>query len=1076
MWRRGAMAALLATAALTVAAGPISRLAFPHLPPDDPDYDRWETGEGGESFFDEQWELRSTTPRGVWLTRQTSGLGADRAWPVTTGRRDVVVAVLDSGIRWGDRDLVKQYYLNRGELPEPQDAQGQATPGVYDRNGDGAFDVDDYALDARFTDANGNGLLDPGDLIAAASDGVDGDGNGYVDDVSGWDFFEHDNDPFDNVDFGHGTGRSKEAAARGNNGLGGIGVAPNASLLEVRIGDSFVVDVNDFALGVLFATDAGARVVASAVGSINNSRFARRAVRYAERNGVVFMASAADENSFHHNYPSTYDGGITVKAIVPDSYVSPLEHQLAPLTRTFLQHSGCANYGPGMHLALPSTSCSSGATGLAGGLGALVVSRGLDLFDAGLLAFPLTANEVKQVVTASAHDVFEPRAQTSGALYPSQPGWDQYYGYGRADAHAAVLRVAPGTIPPEADLLAPGWFDTFDPAKQPVVPIAGRVAARRGGWYRYTVEYGLGVEPREEQFVTIAESGPLAAPRAGVLAAWPIDGLVSFAERLPSAPNDFTVTLRLRVVDAAGQRGEDRTTVFVHRDPDLHPGFPLALGASGESSPALADLDGDGIAEIVVGTADGAVAAIRGDGGMMPGWPAFTDVLRGLDRRGAVHYLGAAAHERRGVGGSARGSIVASVAVGNVAGDGQPEVVAADLEGKVYAWDALGRRLPGFPVETDPAYSRPVDRSEDNVLDRGIMGAPALGDLDGDGRLDIVVGAMDQRVYAWKGDGTPVAGWPVLARDLGQAKPLGARIVASPALGDLDGDGGLDVVVGTNEVYGVTGRLYAFARDGRLRPGWPVRVPSLSPEGPDVLPLVGQGVPSAPALADVDGDGRLEIAIGAVVGPGILFRANGTRYVTLRSGAAAFGAQSAAKDGPTVFALTSGAFGDLDGDGVLDFAVGTAGLRAGLSALLTSLRFSFEHHLSVWNARTGAYLPAFPAVMDDYQFFVNPAIADLDGDGRPEVISGSGGYLVHAFDHLGREPQGWPKFTGHWLAASPAVGDVDGDGLLEVVITSREGSLFVWDTPGPVQVAGRPAVQWGKFHHDARNTGNFHTP
>jgi hypothetical protein len=419
---------------------------------------------------------------------------------------------------------------------------------------------------------------------------------------------------------------------------------------------------------------------------------------------------------------------------------------------------------------------------------------------------------------------------------------------------------------------------------------------------------------------------------------------------------------------------------------------------------------------------------------------------------------------------------VASVAVGSVAGDGRPEVVAADLEGKVYAWDANGRRLPGFPVETDPAYARPEDRGEDNVLDRGIMGAPALGDLDGDGLLDIVVAAMDQRVYAWKGDGSAVAGWPVLARDLRQAQPLGARIVASPALGDLDGDGGLDVVVGTNEIYGVAGRLYAFARDGRLRPGWPVRVPSLSPEGPDVLPLVGQGVPSAPALADVDGDGRLEIGIGAVVGPAVLFRANGTRYVTLRSGRAAFGALSAAQDGPSLVALTSGAFGDLDGDGVLDFAAGTAGLRAGLSALLTSVRFSFEHHLSVWNARTGAYLPAFPALMDDYQFFVNPAIADLDGDGRPEVISGSGGYLVHAFDHLGREPQGWPKFTGHWVAASAAVGDVDGDGLLEVVVTSREGSLFVWDTPGPVQVGGRPAVQWGQFHHDARNTGTFPTP
>jgi hypothetical protein len=1074
MRRDGATILAALGAALSLAAGPIHRASFPDGPPDDPEYDRWETGESGESFFDEQWELRSTTPRGVRLTAQASGVSADLAWRLTTGRRDVVVAVLDSGIRWGDRDLVNQFYLNRGELPEPQDGQGRAEPGRYDRNGDGSFDVRDYAADPRFGDANGNGLLDPGDLVAGASDGTDGDGNGYVDDISGWDFFEHDNDPFDNVDFGHGTGRSRETAAEANNGLGGVGAAPGASLLEVRIGDSFVVDVTDFAQGILFATDAGARVVAAAVGSVNNSSFARQAVRYAERRGVVFMGSAADENSFHHNYPSTYDGGITVKAIVPDTYVAPLEDRLAPLTRTFLQHSGCANFGPGIHLALPSTSCSSGATGLAGGLGALVVARGLDRWEAGELAFPLTANEVKQIVTLAADDVFEPASETVRRLYPSQPGWDQYYGYGRANAHSAVARVARGTIPPEADLDGPAWFETLDPLKRPVVEISGRVAARRASSYRYAVEYGLGVEPREEDFVRVAESGPRAEALSGVLAAWDIGGLRAWADRRVSGPDDFTVTLRLRVLDDGGRLGEDRRTLFLHRDPDLHSGFALALDASGESSPALADLDGDGAAEIVVGTADGRVHVLRGDGRPLPGWPVRTDVLPSLDRRRPGHYLGAPAYGPRGVGRLAHGAIMGSVAVGDVAGTGEPQVIAADLEGRVYAWDASGRRRPGFPVSTDPERSRPADRSEDNVVDRGIFGAPALGDLDGDGVLDIVVAAMDQHVYAWKGNGAPVPGWPVLARDRDRPAPQGARIVSSPALGDLDGDGGLDVVVGTNEIYGTSGRLYAFARDGALREGWPAKVPSLSPAGPDVLPLVGQGVPSAPALADVDGDGRLEVGIAAVAGAGVFFRADGRRFLRLATGPRDFGPDSPARDGPSFFALTSGAFGDLDGDGALDYAAGTAGLRAGLSALFTSWRLPVEHHLSAWNARTGAYLPAFPVRMDDYQFFVSPAIADLDGDGRPEVVTGTGGYLVHAVDHRGREPEGWPKFTGHWLAATPAVGDVDGDGKLEVVIPSREGSLFVWDTPGPVQVGGRPAVQWGKFHHDLRNTGNFH--
>ena len=76
-----------------------------------------------------------------------------------------------------------------------------------------------------------------------------------------------------------------------------------------------------------------------------------------------------------------------------------------------------------------------------------------------------------------------------------------------------------------------------------------------------------------------------------------------------------------------------------------------------------------------------------------------------------------------------------------------------------------------------------------------------------------------------------------------------------------------------------------------------------------------------------------------------------------------------------------------------------------------------------------------------------------------------------------RSPTGTfnPKFTGHWLAASAAVGDVDGDGKLEVVINSREGMLFVWDTDGPVKVGGRSALQWPKFHHDLRNSGNYNS-
>ena len=89
---------------------------------------------------------------------------------------------------------------------------------TYDKNRDGVFNVQDYAGDSRVGDRNGNGLLDPQDLIKAFSDGRDGDHNGYVDDISGWDFAEDDNDPADLVRYGHGTGESEDSSAEANNG------------------------------------------------------------------------------------------------------------------------------------------------------------------------------------------------------------------------------------------------------------------------------------------------------------------------------------------------------------------------------------------------------------------------------------------------------------------------------------------------------------------------------------------------------------------------------------------------------------------------------------------------------------------------------------------------------------------------------------------------------------------------------------------------------------------------------------------------------------------------------------------
>ncbi|HET8929304.1 MAG TPA: hypothetical protein VFN21_01475, partial [Acidimicrobiales bacterium] len=143
------------------------------------------------------------------------GMAVDLAWGVTQGDASVLIAILDSGIRWRDTatmsDLADKARINLGEA---QPLCVAAHPDG-DCNGDGVFDIRDFGA---VSDRNANGLTDPEDLILdpAHSNGVDDDGNGYVDDISGWDFLYGDNNAFDTVDYGHGSGEAEDSVANAN--------------------------------------------------------------------------------------------------------------------------------------------------------------------------------------------------------------------------------------------------------------------------------------------------------------------------------------------------------------------------------------------------------------------------------------------------------------------------------------------------------------------------------------------------------------------------------------------------------------------------------------------------------------------------------------------------------------------------------------------------------------------------------------------------------------------------------------------------------------------------------------------
>jgi MYXO-CTERM domain-containing protein len=1007
-----------------------------------------------------------------------SGIAANEAWETTTGRWDALLAVADSGVLWGHNDIVNKLYLNVAELPSPYCEDGTVAEG-HDCDGNGLANIADWIHDHRLNASTGrdssDDVWDPSDLIYASFgdewDGVDNDGNGYIDDISGWDFFGNDKDAYSEWDQGygtHGTGVMREAAAAGKNlgeaGGGTIGVCPNCAILPVRIGDSFVTDGQRAGEGVVFAVDSGAVAVSLAVGALSNPASTTQAAAYAFDQGTLIVGAAGDENAYHHNYPAVLDNVVYVHSI---KYNTASRNQDA---YSYMNTWNCNNYGSRMVLVASSGACATGSVAVTTGVIGLIHSAAREL------GVSLSAGEVYQLMVGTVDDVFlSDEELLESKAYPSKEGWDAFYGYGRVDVGAAIAALVAGDVPPAVTVDSPSWYAIYDPALVSEVSISGRISARTAT-FSYVVEYGLGHEPSDW---TMLSSATASGPIDGELATFstadalsaPIaeptiyEGIIERMERV----NRPAVTLRVRVTDADGVEGEMRKVFYVSPDEDLMPGFPLDMGASGEGSPILVDMDEDGVLEVVIGTASGQVLAIYGDGSPVPGWPVSLDERTGVHRDSAGYADG---HVDPGSG----DSFIGTVAAGDIDGDGFDEIVGASAWGGLYAWHRDGSRVAGFPYQ---AIGRtPEEFDTDHTYDQGFMGAPTVRDLDGDGAAEIVVPGTDGRLYVVDGTGADWRGYPIEicfpgteARDFDDLMcgVVGDRIIASALVADVDNDGEMEIGFGTNEAV-LGGRFSASylidALTGEPEPGWP-RLDDGLVNDAALLPLIGQGHPSSMAAADLDGDGDLEIANPVMLGQTAILSHDGTEHLALPYVETHWAPDHNVNVPSIVQMVNNPSFGDLDGDGLPDPIQGGAGLLW-VASLAMSQHYDFQHAVLAWSGVTGEVLQGWPRQIEDIQFLVAPAVADVSGDGRAEAIYGSGGYMLYAWDVDGEVAPGWPKFTGHWILGSPAVGDIDGDGYLDVVVSTREGWLHAWSTAGHAD----QVIEWGGLHHDKGNTGD----
>ena len=1080
--------------------------------------------------------------------RQISGFNASGAWKLERGRPDTVIAILDTGIKWDRSALRAQVHLNQGELPVPN--HGLSTPvsdasslpvggcpamqNQYDANNDGAFNVLDYVCDTRVSVTQGpngdNARLDPQDLIKDPdfANGTDDDnagaGNGFVDDIAGWDFFDNDNDPYDASSYfqaaNHGSGRAGEAAERGNDGDGSLGVCPHCQLMPIRVWDTFVTDGNNFGMGILYGTDNGAKVIEGANGSTYHSAFAEQASNYAYTHGVAQTFSGDDLNTGNHNYAANYPHVQLIQGTVPD--VVGLGQDSDPQFTGFYNQfcgqiglpTGCAGtnipvgtyfrganttqYGGKSSISMEGSTGSEN-TGKASGAAALVVSAAKDAVP----SIDLTPDETREILEQTAERVLANNTAGTGvpdpgalASNPPEDQWTPHFGWGRVNLGAAVQVAHDGKIPPIAAIDSPDWYA---PATGSSLHVTGHVGAQyaTGGAYNWTLEWAVG-EGSGETAVTwnpvASGSGTSAQSVSGDV---DLDAVrTALQTYTPStdtggptlstvSPNPYKSEFTVRLVvtgTSITTPGIDRRVFTSTEDPTLRSGYPKRMGTGGEAPIRYADLNGDNVEELIVPTEDGKVHAYEPNGSELPGWPVQTQIEKSALGHGSAPGFAALSSASPPL------EPLRGPAVADLDGDGEPEVIeTAGIH--IYVWEPDGTPRPGFPVADDQSFCNPANESQPLVHPKcGFLSSPAVGHLEGQNKpLDIVAPSLDGHLYAFDGEGNPLSGFPtqLVDQSVAPAQRMIAEAINEPAIGDINEDGKDDVITASNETYaadqpntncagsgttsaalataaGGSSRVYAVSgANGNLLPGWPIH---LNGAIQDVLPLIGPG--QNPSLATIGGQKTIVASTTGSVGINE-FNTDGSLRTCVQQSTYGPGSDATDRSG-TINLFESASIGKLDP------ATGPAIVKYGLTVsdaanlLLTGQNIPYNHLLGAYNGQTGVPLPAFPRITDDFQFLSSSNVANLNGSGSSnQVIAGTGLGLLHAYDGAtGLDISGFPKVTGGWLFAPAAISED-----ARIADITREGYLFEWNLAN----ANSPNCQteWPSFRHDPQQSGDY---
>lgn len=893
-------------------------------------------------------------------------IGTFAAWDTTQGDSSVVIGILDTGLDYDHPEFLGQVAVSPAE----------------DANGNGRFDP-------WLSTVQVNGIF--GDF-----DGTDGDGNGYVDDVIGYDFTDQpqspyggdylfeDPNPMDDND--HGTLVAGIISAKPNNNYGGAGIAPGCRLKILR---AFAAngggEDDDIARAIVYAADNDIKILNFSFGDIYPSQMMHEAIRYAYAKDVVMVGSAGNGTGDNIHYPSNFD---EVLAISATTLSSDLEREILWPLSSFGWTVSLAAPGNGIYTTVVRdtsdqdddpfgtfSGTSTSAPMVAAAVGLIFSQRGA-----------CTPQQARGILTASADDIGE-------------EGWDHLTGAGRLNIPQALATVGGSNV----QILSPANDDGSD--NQDITVI---VTALDPEFASLDLEYQAGIEGNDSWIGL--RNGLTSQFHQDTLYNWDVTGL---------AEGEYT--LRLRVNKTNGRTAEDRVRVVIDRTaPQIDIRVAAPCWDNDEQKLFFVYRSSDrGRTELHYRPVGGSIYKVLvHDRITRNGHFLIGDELLAA---GSIEYFLRSVNEA---------DLVGTTAVQTI--DFTPATIPSHL------FDTLAYSIPMGHYLTDPTdfdgdglqevvmseYSdqlsfgklkfyefNGVTFSEaDSIGFKPILIPKDVADTDGDGLLELLCSVNDS-MYVIEQGSTGDFPDQVTGQDFDNGY-FAARFA------DADQDGELEVLVKDFKDY------YVLEQDGSgFRP-----MATLADISPDY-----EGSVAPKALAeDFDGDGQIEIVYGDFDGDLLAYEYDGSSYVnTLLD---------------STLLSRSGSYlaaGDFDGDGQMEFAVAA-------HTRLNRNEADFEYEPPYWLLRifkaTGNN--TYQVIWESHFFDIDTdgfnalSAGNLDNDAADELIfSTFPRDYVFEWDGSQMAPT-WFNYGN--LTTHHVIGDFNGNGVKEIAIGRGDKALF-WE-------------------------------